>query len=110
MIKVYHATSLMAQNYGYSEALDNLKKREPGTFWKVMGYNFVASVDTNELDTAFSETNHIDWEWWRNPTILETDTRFSSRSTSVGDLLITEDGTEYIVERAGFSILTKNEF
>jgi len=109
MIKVYHTTSLEIRSIYDREdetgVLHRWQKENPEIFLAAMGYTFVATVETNDLDTAYTETNHIDWAWWENPTIQEYDIRKSKRSTSVGDMLVKEDGSRWIVASVGFEKL-----
>lgn len=109
MVKVYHSVNLEIRSIFDREdetgVLHRWMKEKPEAFLATMAHYYVATVDTNELDTAYSETNHIDWEWWKNPTILHTDLSNSKRSTSVGDLLEKEDGTLWVVMSCGFEKL-----
>lgn len=63
-------------------------------------YILTATVETNSLDGAYKLTNTIDFPWWHNvdvePSVTET------RSTSVGDLLLLEDGSIHLVRPCGF--------
>ena len=73
-------------------------------------YELVAIVAVrkdNALDEAFHLTNHIDWSWQQNPEILQwwpdrnSDFR-GNRSTSVGDIVIVDNATLYVVNSIGF--------
>lgn len=68
-----------------------------------VGYSLVAKVDSPELGDVFRLTNHIDWEWWRNP---EVECVKRSRSTSVGDVVVdTEAGKRYLCMPVGWKEL-----
>ena len=59
----------------------------------------VASVSTNDLEEAFKLTNSIDRAWYDNPDVI---VERPSRSTSVGDFMVTDDGKWYMVDGVGF--------
>ncbi|OUM04474.1 hypothetical protein [Variovorax sp. JS1663] len=71
--------------------------------WRDLGLSFelVAEVEGDDLERAFSATNHIDRDWSDNPDV-EVKTTNPRRSTSVGDLVV-RDGTTFIVDKFGFS-------
>ena len=65
------------------------------------GYKMVAIVDTDDLNTAYEDTNTINIPWWDNATII--DAKPPCRSTSVGDILEdTDTGEFHIVASFGF--------
>lgn len=54
------------------------------------GYSLAASVECDNIDEVFRVTNHIDESWTENPEVKELhDPR--PRSTSVGDVVVSED-------------------
>lgn len=59
----------------------------------------VAEVDSNDLDTAFRDTNHIDKDWIENEGVTSLVSR--PRSTSVGDVMEI-DGKFFMVASCGF--------
>ena len=63
------------------------------------GYIAVADVDTDDLDVAFRQTNHITTDWTLNRDVEALVKR--PRSSSVGDVFI-HDGTAYVVAPFGF--------
>jgi len=63
------------------------------------GFERVAIVLTNDIEEAFKLTNHIDKEWWENPESLCFK---ESRSTSVGDVLVSQDDKRYLCESIGW--------
>lgn len=65
-------------------------------------YKKVAVVNTNHLDSAYELTNHIDTSWDQNFGV--TPVKLGNRSTSIGDLMIT-DSDLYVVDRMGFTKL-----
>ncbi|KWT69523.1 MULTISPECIES: hypothetical protein [unclassified Variovorax] len=71
--------------------------------WREVGLSFelVAEVEGDNLERAFSATNHIDSDWSGNPGV-QVKTTASRRSTSVGDLVM-RDGTTFVVDKFGFS-------
>ena len=62
----------------------------------------VAIVDTNEPAVAYNATQHVDFDWYTHPAVS---TVVRSRSTSVGDVLLTEDGRLLAVMPAGYKEL-----
>jgi len=67
----------------------------PETFesWDIVtvSWEFVVEIETENLETGFRETNSIDTQW-----------REKTRSTSVGDIFVTEDGVNHMVGNIGF--------
>jgi hypothetical protein len=65
----------------------------------------VANVKTNNLEEAFQRTNTIYHNWWEDEVEFLGSPQHGMegcRSTSVGDVLQTEDGTYYTVAFVGF--------
>lgn len=71
--------------------------------WRDLGLSFelVAEVEGDDLERAFSATNHIDSDWAENHDV-EVKTTAPRRSTSVGDLVV-RDGASFVVDKFGFS-------
>jgi len=63
------------------------------------GFEKVAEVDTNSLEDVYHFTNHIDTAWWENPRVTLVK---ESRSTSVGDVAIKDNGVRFICRRLGW--------
>ena len=61
----------------------------------------VAEVQTDDLDDAFRDTNHIDRAWYENDNVKVIK---ESRSTSVGDVMEL-GGKRFIVASLGFKEL-----
>jgi hypothetical protein len=95
MIEVYHNSQMLL--FLCDPTLETLKK---GSFM------FVATVETDNLDVAFRDTNNIDQAWSLNTNVKAV--RRENRSTSIGDLL-RKDSTMYVVETLGFRELTREE-
>ena len=53
-------------------------------------FKLVAFVPTEDLERVFGLTNHVDSAWTDNPSVVPVDP--PHRSTSVGDVVVTEDG------------------
>ena len=62
-------------------------------------YELVAEVDTDNVEFAYRQTNHIDRPWWENHGVT---TLKQVRSTSVGDV-IEVNGKLWLCEMAGWS-------
>lgn len=73
MIKIYHAKEMFV----------SFRDKEYPAFPD--DYDLVAIVDTDDLEIAFRDTNHIDCEWWENSNVTLIK---KSRSTSVGDVAV----------------------
>lgn len=82
MIKVYHSKKL------HISFVDETYPVFPEE------YELVAVVDTDDVETAFRCTNHIDYSWWEN---VNVELVKQSRSTSVGDVIIKEETGEVFV-------------
>lgn len=82
LFQVYHAIN---PNYGFGEP-----RQFPGE------YELVANVETTDLEDVFRLTNHIEFE--KNAQVEEVK---SSRSTSVGDVVVNGDDA-FLCERQGW--------
>lgn len=101
-IKVYHIEDEAFFNvpqFATRERLEIFARQKwPGS------YTLVAAVEARSLDDAFRLTNTIDNHWTKNPgVVVEGDC--SKRSTSVGDVLQTDDGGLWAVASVGFAKL-----
>ena len=67
-------------------------------------YNLVAVVKATDPDDGFALTNHIDSDWRNNEGVVALPGEH--RSTSVGDIIVA-DSVTYIVDKVGFTPLTK---
>ena len=56
-------------------------------------YVRVATVATDDIDCAYQFTNTIDKYWWDNAGVTSHFPGKGCRSTSVGDILVTPNGT-----------------
>lgn len=63
-------------------------------------FSKVAIVEAVDLDEVFELTNHIDKPWWVNKGIIWYQT--GSRSTSVGDVVVTPQGTRFMCSLVGW--------
>ncbi len=89
MAKVYHATQPVFGLY------------HKGTPKFPEQYDLVAEIEGVTLDKAYELTNHINCPWWDNDGVV---TVKKSRSTSVGDVIVTEEGT-FLCESIGWKKL-----
>lgn len=64
-------------------------------------YDLVAEVNAETIEKAFELTNHITCAWWDNPEVTMVK---KSRSTSVGDIIVTDDGV-FFCESIGWKKL-----
>jgi hypothetical protein len=95
MIKVYHNSQVV--QFMVEPTLESLKK----------GYfEYVAEVETEDLDQAYTDTNNIDKAWSTNTNVKAV--RRENRSTSVGDLL-EKESKFFLVLDEGFRELSREE-
>lgn len=66
-------------------------------------YKKVATVDTDDTERAFELTNHINQAWTENTEVVAASG--DHRSSSVGDLVQTDDGQVYLVANMGFELI-----
>jgi hypothetical protein len=67
--------------------------QDPSAQWPD-GYRLVADVDTEDLETAFLLTNHVERAWQENEGVFAYVK--CCRSTSPGDVLVTPDGKAHL--------------
>lgn len=67
------------------------------------GYEHVATVDCDSLEEAFRLTNHIVDDWRLNLGVELTDPNKPLRSTSVGDVVVTEVGRRWFCKFVGWA-------
>lgn len=89
---VYHSKELMPRGETQEIAVEDVVNEE--------NFDLVAAVPTDDPDVAFLATNHIDEElkeaqpfWY-----------LESRSTSVGDVVVTPNGFAYLAMPWGWSV------
>lgn len=66
--------------------------------------SLVAEVNTDNLNTAYRDTNTIDQYWWENQGVTRKFEGEGCRSTSVGDVM-EKDGEFFVVAMCGFEKL-----
>jgi len=89
MIAVYHNKNFLDSKYQFGEAVPTDEELE-----------LVAYVNTDEIETAFMLTNHIECAWWENREVKAVKTEV--RSTSVGDVCIKDNGEKLICRGIGW--------
>jgi hypothetical protein len=62
---------------------------------------WAAAVAVEDIRDVFRLTNSLDWHWSRNQNVIGAQTR----STSVGDIYLTDDGRAYQVDRMGLDLI-----
>jgi hypothetical protein len=87
-LKVYHATN---PTFGF---------REPPEF-NDENFELVAHVECGKLEDVFYLTNHVEHAWWENPGVTLVK---ESRSTSIGDVVVAEDGTVFLCRDFGWGV------
>jgi hypothetical protein len=68
------------------------------------GYKPVAEIESPNLGETFRITNHIDSNWEKNPEVVRLMEK-GNRSTSVGDVMLENDGTAHRCEMSGWSVI-----
>ena len=92
---VYHRKTLFE--------IDNIETDCIKLHWPE-AYKLVASVEAEDLEQAYTKTQHIDQEWWKNPGV---EWLAKSRSTSVSDVIIGPDRHVMVVMGMGFTNLSE---
>jgi len=101
MIMIYHSTAFsLTMHYGLNKNSIPVEREvmlaglDDGSM-----YEHVGDVESDDLNTAYRLTNHIDCNWTENEGVNAESSEV--RSSSIGDLFITPDGI-YAVARCGF--------
>ena len=63
-------------------------------------YEKVALIEAEDIGDTFRITNHIEHDWTTNPEVIKVYGR--CRSTSVGDVMVNEDGTKFYCDMVGW--------
>jgi len=87
-LKVYHARE------------PNFRDDEPQEFSDA-NFELVALVECSQLEDVFYLTNHVDHSWWENEGVTAVK---KGRSTSVGDVVVTEDDTKFLCRGTGWGV------
>ena len=62
-------------------------------------------MDTNDLDEAIRLTKTVTQRWWLNPKVKFHGSKewgmLSCRSTTIGDVLVKDDGSKFAVDLYG---------
>ena len=90
-IYVYHSPEFLEFSRRAGEGTPDLRR-----------LYLAAIVDTDEPEFSYAITQHVDSDWYADPSVT---TVVRSRSTSVGDILETEDGRLLLVASFGFTEL-----
>ena len=69
-------------------------------------YNMVAEVECEDEEDVFRATNHIDSDWTKNPEVIVC-RKNPCRSTSVGDVIVDEDGVALYCAPCGWEDMGK---
>ena len=106
-VTVYHADREFYRKevlFTFDEGkLVDLVSKNFGTSYSAVAEVAVDKVGAAALDVAFEKTNHIDRSWQENP---EVEAKVAqARSTSVGDVIVTEEGFKFLVVGVGFKLL-----
>lgn len=75
------------------------------SMWVMGLYDCVGTVDTKNADLAYQLTNSIDCPWPENSGVSAVGPE--QRSTSVGDILLMQDGKFWLVASMGFVDITQ---
>lgn len=98
---VYHAQLGGLDEQGYlmtvEEQVASAKRR-----WGSGHYRLVARVYTDLLEQAYMLTNNVDKDWWLNNEVQAKFNAKGCRSTSVGDIIVDNEGYKHLVATVGF--------
>lgn len=72
-------------------------------------FDLVAEVQANTPEQAFALTNHVDENWTKNPEIKHLMIP-SPRSSSPGDIIVTNDGKVHYCRPVGWIVLAENNW
>jgi len=72
-------------------------------------YKKVALVEADSIDDVFRITNHIDSDWRDNPEVKEHNLFEKDRSTSVGDVVVDENGVRFYCAPVGWTEMEKED-
>lgn len=79
--------------------------------YKNGNYDYVAMIDTDDLDEAYMLSNNITSTWLKgdkvNTASLEAEKRGGARSSMVGDMFADSDDNYYVVSPHGFTKIGK---
>jgi len=92
---VYHRKTLLN--------IDCFENAIPKLYWPE-DYRLVTSVEAENLEQAYTKTQHFECEWWNNPGV---ELLAKSRSTSVNDVIIGPDRHVMVVTPVGFADLSQ---
>lgn len=104
MIKVFHNKKAFGHPGMNLAFAPNKKLVEYVGNQLLSDFEHVATINTNDLETAFERTNHIDKAWHENTDVICHKT---SRSSSVSDIM-EKNGKFYVVVSCGFKEVKKN--
>ena len=76
--------------------------------WSIGNYELVADLlEATDLEEAYRLTQTINRPWWQDarvtPRFIGHSCSGGCRSTSIGDLLVTDDGSAHVVCAVGFA-------
>lgn len=95
-IKIYHSNEFRdTSGYGH----DFCTQEHVREFFENGKYEFVGTVDTDDLDKAYHLTNHIQHNWTKNEDVDAPSEKV--RSSSVGDIFQIDD-KYFVVGGCGF--------
>jgi hypothetical protein len=73
--------------------------------WENGGYLLVAEVDAVDIEEVYEKTNTINKHWRTNNGVIAT-TKIAGRSTSVGDIVQSEEGAIWLCMSMGWHLLS----
>jgi len=101
MFRLYHAKNLREVSFASSEEISAL-------FHLGDNYEFVGYIDAANLEEVYMKTQNIDEAWTSKieASQLSLSKRAGCRSTSMGDVILDDDSSEYAVASFGFDNIT----
>lgn len=96
--KVYHSKNWSLNSLLHFETADFKPHKDD--------YELVATVTCENFGNVFYLTNHVHQEWWKNEGVILVK---ESRSTSVGDIVVDENGKVFLCASVGWIKTIWNE-
>ena len=95
MVHVIHNETFLRYSFKSDEAIKELFASQP-----VSDFTLVAHVKTDDPNVAYRQTNNIETNWCDNSDVIPF--QKECRSSSIGDLFITDTGKWLVVATCGF--------
>ena len=99
--RIYHSRNTYDSLF-YTEHGDVYNKAQALTAYQAGNYEYQATVEAPYVDSAYEISQNVEKSWLLDRDVSDVSVP-RARSTSVGDILVDERGTIYIVASFGFT-------